>query len=178
MLRGEHGNVTVLSGSISSFVLSLLLSHANTKKKNDFSIFFPCFSFLLIPLYSPIYCPLSSLLFPPSVLSVRRARVRVSSLCAAKEHHQGRLPAWQRGGQLLQGTLSVQDWCHPGGTQERETSAHPRTQDIAFNDVTCYWQLSIDTGVTTGSSLKGQCGQKSALQGLVVVIKLQSPFWV
>lgn len=176
MLRGEHGNVTVLSGSISSFVPSLLLSPANTKKR--LLHFFSCFSFLLIPLYSPLYCPLSSLLFLPFVLSARRARVRVSSLCAAQEHHQGRLPAWQRGGQLLQGTLSVQDWCHPGGTQESETSAHPRTGDIAFTDVTRYWQLLIDTGVTTGSTLKGQCRQKSALQELVVVIKLQSQFWV
>lgn len=98
--------------------------------------FSPCFSFLLIPLYSPIYCPLSSLLLlPPFVLPVRRARVRVSSLRAAEEHHQGRLPARQRGGQLLQGTLSVQDWCHPGGTQERDicTPAHRRYCFHRFN---------------------------------------------
>lgn len=48
--------------------------------------------------------------------SNRRARVWVSSLRSSQKYHQGRLSAWQCGGQLLQGTLSVQDRCHSGGT--------------------------------------------------------------
>lgn len=36
----EHGNVTVFSGSDSSFVFFLILFHANTKKKKRFCILY------------------------------------------------------------------------------------------------------------------------------------------
>lgn len=40
---------------------------------------------------------------------------RVPSLHWGQEHHQGRLSPGQRGGQLLQRALFVQDRCHSGG---------------------------------------------------------------
>lgn len=57
----------------------------------------------------------SILIFYHFLFWVFNRRVWVSSLRSSQKYHQGRLSAWQCGGQLLQGTLSVQDWRHSGG---------------------------------------------------------------
>lgn len=98
--------------------------------------------------------------FPPSssslCVAVRRAPARVSSLHAGQEHHQGRLSAWQRGGQLLQGTLSVEDWCHPRGTEKR----HLHNTDFIDFNVGDKWHHNEDQ-YRQWSGLKGTGWKKS-----------------
>lgn len=85
----EHGNVTVFSGSDSSFVFFLILFHANTKKKKI--LYFVFFSLLashnlvfLCPLYSPFNVISPFALFPPSSsswLCFRQASQSVIAMC-------------------------------------------------------------------------------------------------
>lgn len=132
----EHGNVTVLSGSVSSFVLSLF-SHANTQKKTSPFFFFASgFSESLWPLYSPMYSALSHFApFPPSYSS---------SLCFRQASPCQSVVAMCRSGTSPRETVGLTTWrsasagdavC-PGlmspWRYARETSTHTHTEDIAF----------------------------------------------
>lgn len=145
-----HGNVTVLSGRNSLLCLPLSF-HAN---------------------FSPSLLSYLRISSPPLCVSIRRARARVSSLCAGQEHHQRRLSAWQRGGQLLQGTLSVQDWRYPGGMAKRHihthvhAHAHTRTcAQLSPEQQTSLWTswgnvdgIDLHITMTTGSTMEINTG--------------------
>lgn len=113
-----NGNVTVLSArrSLTPLFYSNTLSSSSPVVSND--------------LMSP-------------ALPRRWAGSRVPPLCAGPQHHQGRLSAWQRGGQLLQGTLSLQDWCHPGGRESRYEHTHTQKRTYySLNTLRQYWVLT------------------------------------
>lgn len=165
MVRGEHGNVTVLSGSSSSFVPSLFLFHANTKKKKKRLLHF--FPLLLVspssssPLCSPSGEPVSECRRYVQLRNITKGDCRLDNVEVS----------FCRGRCLSRTDVTLE-------VRKRERDLCTPTHRRYCSHVTCYWQLLIDTGVTTGSTLKGQCRQKSALQELVVVIKLQSQFWM
>lgn len=125
----EHGNVTVFSGSDSSFVFFLF--HANTKKKKI--LYFVFFSLLashnllfLCPLYSPFNVISPFALFPPSSsswLCFRQASQSVIAMC--------------RSGTSLRETV---DW-----TMWRSASAG----DAACRGLMSSWRYAEDTHTYT-----------------------------
>lgn len=151
----EHGNVTVLSGSVSSFVLSLLLSHANTKKKkrntSPFFLFFFCFWFLIIPVASVFtrvlcsisFCPFSSLLLLLSVfpsgepVSECRRYVQVRNITKGDCRLDNVEVSFCRGRCLSRTDVTLE-------VRKRDIDAHTHThRRYCFPNVRHYWQVLI-----------------------------------